>query len=365
MPRSPLWIALVCLLDAPALPADEPAAREILQGQGLKLVGSTYVLEAEPEILKGFTAVQKLQREHAQAVAFGRAFERRATEGKTTIVGLTRQRLQLNGQMQRLRQAGALAQYNQLVPLYNELTDRINLLQAGTSDPKALQNVREQVARRREAFVQALVELRPRIDALTKNYAEISQNAQILSALEELNRTARSRLTLGPSRAFQGNLKSFEKAEATLLTETIPLRAEGKVHVVDVTLNGQVVEPMVLDTGAGLVSVPAELAARAGVLLQPNAPRVLVSVADGRQFEALPGWLNSVRVGKFTVERVECIVLPAEFANAPALLGGSFLRHFIVRISPEARTLQLSRVSETAEGSSSPGGRPETPDRGR
>ena len=73
-----------------------------------------------------------------------------------------------------------------------------------------------------------------------------------------------------------------------------------------------------------------------------------VTIADGTSFEAAHGYLATVRVGQFTVEQVECIVLPAEFKAAPALLGTSFLRSFIFRVNPDSRSLSLSRIEEAS-----------------
>jgi predicted aspartyl protease len=51
----------------------------------------------------------------------------------------------------------------------------------------------------------------------------------------------------------------------------------------------------------------------------------MVGLADGRQIPAKLIKLSTVRVGKFTAENVECVVLGEQANNAFPLLGISFL----------------------------------------
>lgn len=352
--RSCAWLSTLLAMAAigPAR-ADDKAAEAALQANGLKKFGTTYVLPQEAEVGRSFAALQRLQKDYLLASGQARALEREAREARAMIIELTKQRLQLN---QQLRQAGSTAEYNQLANLSNEVTDRLNLLQATVNDPSGLQSAREQAGRRREAFVQGIVEARPEIDALIGRYDELGKEPAVAGALADLNRTAKAKVGLGPSKSFQTQQKAFEKVEATLMTEVIPLQPDGGVNRLDVTLNGKITRSMILDTGASSISIPSEVAAQAGILPGPDAPKVEVSIADGRKFEARQVVLDSVRVGKFTAEKVECIVMPPEFANAPMLLGGSYLRNFIAKISPDARTLQLSRIDEPA--SADPSARP-------
>ena len=58
--------------------------------------------------------------------------------------------------------------------------------------------------------------------------------------------------------------------------------------------------------------------------------------------------IPSLRVGKFTIKDVECVVMPTEKKNVPALLGQSFHKHFTYKFTPETGKLVLSKV-ETPE----------------
>ena len=57
--------------------------------------------------------------------------------------------------------------------------------------------------------------------------------------------------------------------------------------------------------------------------------------------------LASVRVGKFTVENVECAVLGDDAVAAEPLLGMSFLEHFKFEVDAAARKLTMVKVSGT------------------
>lgn len=85
--------------------------------------------------------------------------------------------------------------------------------------------------------------------------------------------------------------------------------------------------------------------------IEPNSQdeKVVVSLADGSQVPGTRKVLESVRVGKFTVENVECIILDPIAVRAPALLGMSFLGHFKFELDAQKGELMMVKV-ETEEG---------------
>ena len=90
--------------------------------------------------------------------------------------------------------------------------------------------------------------------------------------------------------------------------------------------------------------LPADLAAEIGLKPGPEAPTVRSRIADGSIVEAKRMTVPSMWVGWFTIAEVACVVMPAVKKDVPPLLGQTFQRHFLQRISPEAGTLVLSRV---------------------
>jgi len=59
---------------------------------------------------------------------------------------------------------------------------------------------------------------------------------------------------------------------------------------------------------------------------------------------------EKIRVGHFTVENVECVVMPLQMPNATALLGLSFFKHFNFKIDNAGAKLTLARVENTEPG---------------
>lgn len=346
--RSRLWVLTMVLAGLPApatVGAQEP--EQVLQDQGLKKVGTGYVLPSEAELTRSLATLRKLWKEYGQAATMLRTAEQESRAARNLIPRLVEQRLFLNQQLRQAQQGGVgTQQYNQIVVNFNEINDRINLLQLQSNDTQALREVRDREAQKRDAIIQSSMAIREIVDQADARYEELAGSTPIREAIDQINTQAKAPVSLGPSRTYQAGRKAFERFAAGVLSETIPARAEGGVRLVDVTLNGKVTKAMVFDTGASMVSLPADLATAAGVAIGPDAPRIQVTVADGRKFEAHQGVLNSVRLGKFNVEQVDCIVMPAEFANAPALLGGSFLRNFTTKLDQAGQSVTLSRVEE-------------------
>jgi clan AA aspartic protease (TIGR02281 family) len=101
---------------------------------------------------------------------------------------------------------------------------------------------------------------------------------------------------------------------------------------------------------AQLFGLPASVATRFGLKPSDKDRRIILQLADGREIEAHLMKLANVRVGKFTVEDVECAVLSQQAVNAEPLLGMSFLEHFKFEIDAAARKLTMVKVT----GSDSP-----------
>ena len=99
---------------------------------------------------------------------------------------------------------------------------------------------------------------------------------------------------------------------------------------------------MVLDTGASSIVLPYKTAMECGVKIDSTAISVQMVVASGAKFKSKLVTLDSVRVGKFSAEKVECLVLPPEATNAPILLGMTYLGRFNFTIN--GTELALSKV---------------------
>jgi aspartyl protease family protein len=91
-------------------------------------------------------------------------------------------------------------------------------------------------------------------------------------------------------------------------------------------IDGQDVDVMI-DTGATVVALTAETAARLGVTIEPSRPRWKMNTANGVAF-ASPVTLRSVGLGAIYMDDVLAVVMPAG-ASSINLLGASFLKRLV------------------------------------
>jgi len=335
-------VASLILLGSAVALGDEPA-EGVLKAKGLRKSASTYVLAGEAEVQRKLTEARAAYKQMGNALARRQAYERGLRENEQVIRELTERRIALN---QQLAEVETAAQNNQLVAMVNGVTDRLNLLRSQAGDEDAKRSLDAQASRSREAYVQAVIDLRPVVDAVASGYAGLAGDEGVKGALDSLNKLAKAKVALGPSRAFLANVALLEKAEASVLSESVDLRKEGGIFWLDVTFNGKLTRPMAFDTGAADVVLPAELAAQIGLRPGKDDPVVRCRVADGSIVEARQMTVPSMRVGKFTVKDVMCTVMPADKANVPPLLGQTFQRNFSLKFSPDSGKLVLSKVED-------------------
>ena len=99
--------------------------------------------------------------------------------------------------------------------------------------------------------------------------------------------------------------------------------------------------------------LPYKTAGEVGLTPSENDPTMTCVLADGHLVKCKIVYARTVRVGKFTVEHVECGVMPADCPEAGAMLGQSFLKHFTFRIDNVNGRLIMAQV-----GSKSRTGKP-------
>jgi len=336
---------IVCSHAAPVSLAQEPSAEAVLKTHDLRRSGVTYVLPAEAEVQKRLNEARTLYQRLTLARMQQREFEQGAWDTKQMIQQMTQQRIMLN---QQLSQMATTQEYNRVVGMINQINDQIHLMSQQLADPAMRKGIDAQIPARREAYLQAVLDLRQVVDKAHAAYEELARAEDVTSALAALNEKSKVKYTLGPSRTFLANVKLLEKVEGLVLSETVELRKEGGIYWVDVTFNGKVTRPLAFDTGASSVVLPAGLAAEIGLKPDKDDPTVRVQVADGSTVEAKQSTIPSVRVGKFTVKDVSCIVMPAAKEGVPPLLGQTFLKNFIHKFNGESGTLVLTEV-ETPE----------------
>jgi len=330
VPRRVRWAlgftAIVAVAAAAGLRAEDNAPADLLKRHDLKRVGSTYVLaSAEMDVQKKVNELRLLSRQLSLALHQQQALEIGTQDQEAMIREMRQQRLLLDEHIKALTQQIALgaqlqAQRNEAVLTYNSLADRIQLLQSQVSD-QVQNQIRAEAPRRREAYIQAVLDLRQVVARTLKAYDELAKNDEVKKALEALGRASKTKTQtqpkLGPSRQFQDQVKLLERIEKTVITDKVELRrTRGGVYEVDVTFNGKVTRPMIFDTGAALTLIPARLAAEIGLNVSPSDPEIRCETADGTVVVAKQKTIPVMRVGRFTVTDVDCAVMPPRKATS-------------------------------------------------
>ena len=338
---------VMCSAPAPHLRADEKSAREHLRSAGLRPVGSYFILPAEKELGEQLKTTEPLKKQLAQALDQQKACEQNIGNAKEMLHNAVQERRRLTLM---LLQSRSEKEMMQIGARLLEVSDRIKLLSDRVNDSTESRAINRRVAEASDAYTRKLLDLRALADEAKRRYEALADDPKTQAALDELRRETGRRISLGPRIIFGKYVRDLQRLEADITTTVINLRPDQGVLWVDTSINERVNQAMVLDTGASLVSIPLDLARQIGLQPSEDHPTIKMKIADGRTVEGRLMSLGSLRVGRFTVKDVDCVVLSAEMSDAPALLGGSFLRHFTYTINHDANRLTLTRVKASSEG---------------
>lgn len=186
--------------------------------------------------------------------------------------------------------------------------------------------------------------MRSTADGIVQQWDKLATDTALRQAVSSANKVAGTKLKLSPSPAFVTAEKKLQSLEHTVLSESIPLAHEDGGLWVTVVIDGKHTRKMVVDSGATTVSLPFSMAKELGLEPTSQDQRVIVGLADGSQVPATKINIRTVRVGKFSVDDVDCIVLDREAVNAPALLGMSFLGNFKFEVDKQKSELRMTKV---------------------
>jgi clan AA aspartic protease (TIGR02281 family) len=326
--------------------ADDSKALEALKEKGLKGSGGYYIVAEETELSKGLSDLRALERSVNLAQKAFTVLEKQRAENDAIIAQLTADNRKLRDLYDRTQDN---FQSNRIINKLNSNLEELNRRQKMSFDPDTGKEVRGKLSKVRDEYLTKVMALRKAADAAKKKYEELAGDASVKSTIEMANKEFEREYELGPSKAFAANLKTLEKLEAKVLSESIALRKEANTWRIDVVLNGKGPKPMVFDTGASSISLPYDMAKDIGLDLSDDAPKVSVSIADGSTVTATKHTIDTVRVGKFEASNVECLVMPANFTNVPPLLGGAFINRFNYKMDPDTGKLTLSKLEGAEE----------------
>jgi len=333
-----LSVALLTAMPALGVFADE-AAEAVLEENGLSRQGSTYLLEGEGEVTRARREMQAAQRELTSAERDYRDVERRIARAQSYIAALQQEVDELRSQA---RRSDTRREYDRHVTAIEEKSQEIEQAQeerqAYEDEQQAL------IDDARANFLTILFEVAGQAQEVADAYTALAEDEAVSEAIATMSEEDDKNYQLGPSRAFENVQRQLAVAAEEYSAGVVDLRNEGNVLMVDVRINGNPVRSMILDTGASSISLPFAFAKDLGIEPSETTPTVRVQMADGKIVEAWQMTLETVLVGQFLVEDVECLVLPEELHAAPALLGNSFLANFTFKVDPERGKLLLSRI---------------------
>lgn len=346
-------LALLVLSTGVSIPAQESAkatksgnlsedVAEVLSENGLRINGSNLALNLDSDVIKEVKELAKFKRALMLADRERYAVEAEVEGVKQRISELRKRHTILSAQLANVTDT---VSNNRLVGELNTTAGVIEALgeqQTQLADKAKL--ARGKANEIREDFVKTLLELRQNSDRAFQKWESLAADKSVMAAVEMAASQTGKKLVVKPSAplvAADRQLKSYEEA---VISESIPLENERGNLWVNVVINGKPVERMVVDSGASAVSVSYELAKKLEIIPKETDPDVMVGLADGRRIPGKMVKLATVRVGKFTAENVECIVLGEQAIEAPPLLGMSFLGQFKFELDAAQSQLKMVKV---------------------
>lgn len=339
-------ILLSLLILAPNVRSETASSPEIdaLKEKGLVKQGSLFVLTAEGELTAGMKELRQLKGKVDADAKVRHKYEDQVKMAKSAIAQIDFERRKLNEDY--LKQSDPTIK-NQDVAKINILsTNYDNAIEFKNTADTKLHGLGEET---RTKYVNQLIDLAAKSEETQKKYEELAADDDVKGNIQKINETAKPKMKLGPSSEFKQIATQLKRLRTDVQSDIVPLVIENHVPTVEVTINGKVTRTMILDSGASEVCVPADLAKELELVPGPNDRTVRMQLADGKVVEGKEMMLKSVRVGTFTIENVECAVLPESLIAAQALLGGSFLNHFTYRLDADAGQLHLAQVGGAAK----------------
>jgi aspartyl protease family protein len=344
MVRLASLLVVGCLISIIAVSADcaNAVGDDAIKTNGLTLSGAAYVLNDESDILKQLPALRTTKKQVDEDARIRKALQAKINSSATFSAQSAKEHDQLNDKLSVINDRVA---HNRIVLRMNQLV--IKMKESAASRKESEEKLAKLDQTLTTKYVDDVLALDTKAQSALKTYTTLSLDPAVKAALEKANRSASARANLGPTTAFVAAAGELTKYRTDIDSEAISLTEEGGVHGLSVLVNGAPVN-MIIDSGASMVTLPGEIAENLNLVPGTKDPTVEMKLADGHVIQVRKMTLKTVRVGRFTVENVTCAVMAKGLNNAPAVLGNSFLSHFVVKLDQKAGQLHLIEV-ETGE----------------
>lgn len=334
---------------APAATKLTPAeAKEKLEKLGLKVSTSGVTMPVEQEFYKSMRDLEVVRKSFLAAEKEFALTEADATKIEKAITQLKAQYVQLNATM--TGRSLPANEHNRIVGMINATQGQVSLLiEQLEKQQDKVKAARGKAGEAREAYVTKVLAARNAADKVGIAWDKVSSDPEAMAALAKVAEVLMKTIPPKASGTFTLNEKQLAQFEQKILSESIKLTEDGGTFLVSVLINGTHTKEMVVDSGATCISLPFLMAKEMGLEPASGDRKVRVSLADGSEVDGFLKTIPTVRVGKFTCDDVECIVLSPVAIKAPPLLGMSFLGNFKFEIDKNKAELKMVKIdAETA-----------------
>jgi clan AA aspartic protease (TIGR02281 family) len=339
-------LATLAFLSTCSIAAAESSPEEVLKSKGLSRVGQKYLLESDAGLAGWLRQVRASERKVDEAV-------KRRSNLERDIRGLEATGNELYANWFKEKQTlgamskNAIANYNLQVDYVNGFRARI----LATLDViKQRTAVLQTIGDPSDEYVAIILKFGTAIDSTMEKYKSLADDPDVKNALDKVNKSSLAKFTLGPSDRLANELPDIRKLRDRVNSDTINFEFQGGVPTVPITLNGKLAISAIVDSGAAAVSISDKVARELGLVPGPDDHIIHMVTADGSVDEVHLMIIKSIRLGKFTIENVECVVQRANGRDIDTLLGGTFLRRFVYKMDLSARQLKLSQIADQTIG---------------
>jgi clan AA aspartic protease (TIGR02281 family) len=325
--------------------AGDTSSDAVLKSKGLSKVGLRYLLDLDVNLRANLRTMRQAKAQLDSSLAKRAAIDHQLRGAREDELQLYAQDLDLRARMEKAKD----------IPLrYNQLGAQVDLVKARIRDAEAYISDRQKALNGLtlpySEYTTAVFALSDRMEQTERDYEKLEADPDVTSAVAHLNADARFPCKLGPSEAFSTELQSVHRERQQVTAAAIKFDREGGVPVVPVTLNGTLPWKMVFDSGASSVILTYAVAQELGLRPEESDRSLQILTADGKSTTVRAKTLKSITLGPFTVENVECVVLPEGVAGAN-LLGGTFLSNFVYQMDLNAGEIHLSQIGPTVKPS--------------
>ncbi|WP_246113021.1 retropepsin-like aspartic protease [Allorhodopirellula solitaria] len=321
-------------------------AETVLLDAGLRRSGKSIQSTDAAELSRTLSGLGRERRElQLQQKAFT-VSQNQGAMFENEINQLKNQDGELNLQLARV--AGIdVAKNNRLVALINATRTKIEQLKKQHGEHKELiQKARAKINTAEQGYAESVFQVRKQIDELEDTIQTQLENGQVQIAISVMNANFDVPKDVDAEQVLHAIENRFRDFEQEVFQETIELNAapSGALYTM-VSVNQQSVR-MIIDSGATLVTLPADAAKELQIVVPDDAPILRLQLANGQQISGRRVKLSSVRVGQFEAEDVDAVVLEAIPLKAEPLLGLSYLNRYKFELDSAGKTLGLLRVDD-------------------